>query len=297
MNILITGVNGFIGKHLTKEFSSHPHKIFALIREGSDKSFIEKERIPFFIIENNIRDLIQFIQDNNIDGIIHLASLFIKDHKSEDIQNLISSNILLGSYLLEASIQSKVKWFINTGTYWQHLGNKDYCPANLYAATKQAFEDIAKYYTETSNLIFVTVKLNDTFGPDDTRAKIMNLLSKNAKTKEILKMSPGKQIMEITYIDNIVDFYLRMIILLQSQDASAFNGRSFSPKVKEKLTLKELVNIFEEEIGQKLNVEWGGYPYRKREIMTPWEDSEPLPGWEEKISIREGIKKFLKEQK
>ncbi len=295
MNILITGVNGFIGKHITKEISNRPCKIFALIRGGSDKSFIEKERIPFFTFENNINDLIKFIQDNKIDGVIHLASLFIKDHKSEDIQNLISSNILLGSCLLEAAIQSKVKWFINTGTCWQNFESNDYCPANLYAATKQAFEDIAKYYTETSNLIFVTVKLNDTFGPDDTRDKIMNLLSRIAKTKEILRMSPGKQIMEITYIDNIVDFYLRMITLLQSQDAFAFSGRSFSPQGKERLTLKELVNIFEEEIGQKLNIEWGGYPYRKREVMTPWVNSERLPGWEEKISIREGIRKFLKE--
>ena len=289
-------MNGFIGKHLIKEFSSHPHKIFALVRESSDKSFFETKRIPFFIFENNIKDLIQFIQDNNIDGIIHLASLFIKDHKSEDIQNLISSNILLGSSLLEAATKGNVKWFINTGTYWQHFENKNYCPANLYAATKQAFEEIAKYYTETSNLIFVTIKLNDTFGPEDTRAKIMNLLIKNSKTKEILKMSPGKQIMEITYIDNIVDFYFRMISLLQSQDASALSGRSFSPKAKERLTLEELVNIFEEEIGQKLNIEWGGSPYRNREVMIPWENSESLSGWEEKTSIREGIKKFLNEQ-
>lgn len=191
---------------------------------------------------------------------------------------------------------SKMKRFINTGTYWQHYENKVYCPANLYAATKQSFEDIAKFYTEISNLIFVTIKLNDTFGPNDTRPKIMNLLNNIAKTKEILKMSPGEQIMEITYIDNIVDFYLRMITLLQSQNASAFNGRSFSPKVKEKLTLKELVNIFEEETEQKLNIQWGTYPYRKREIMTPWQNSESLHGWEEKISIREGIKNFIKEQ-
>ena len=124
----------------------------------------------------------------------------------------------------------------------------------------------------------------------------MNLLIKNSKTKEILKMSPGKQIMEITYIDNIVDFYFRMISLLQSQDASALSGRSFSPKAKERLTLEELVNIFEEEIGQKLNIEWGGSPYRNREVMIPWENSESLSGWEEKTSIREGIKKFLNEQ-
>jgi CDP-paratose synthetase len=297
VNILITGLNGFIGKHLVKEFSNHPYKIYALVRQSTDKLFFEERQIPFFVFENNINELIQYIQDNNIEGIIHLASLFIKDHKSEDIQNLISSNILLGSGLLEAATRGGVKWFINTGTYWQHFENQDYCPANLYAATKQSFESIAKYYTETSDLIFVTIKLNDTFGTEDTRAKIMNLLVKIAKSKESLKMSPGGQIMEITHIDNIVDLYLKMVSMLQSNNASDLNGKSFSPKAKERLTLKELVSIFEVELGQKLNIEWGGSPYRNREVMTPWEYSEVLPGWVEKTSIREGIKLFLREQK
>lgn len=39
---------------------------------------------------------------------------------------------------------------------------------------------------------------------------------------------------------------------------------------------------------------WGGKPYRKREVMQLWSYGENLPKWEAKISIEEGLKKFIK---
>jgi CDP-paratose synthetase len=268
--------------------------VFAVLRPESDTSFVKENKIPYFIFENNIEEFVKFIKVNKIKGVIHLATLFIKDHKSEDIGALISSNVLFGCYVIEASVKAGATWFINTGTSWQHYNSEDYCPANLYAATKQSFEDIARYYYETSNIIFLTIKLSETFGQNDTRPKILNLLSRIAKTNQTLKMSPGEQIIEITHIDNVVDFYIEVINTLDSENALSLNKKNLSPKATKRLTLKMLVHYFENELGQKLNIEWGGQPYRDREIMIPWDNPESLPGWEEKISIQEGIKRFIK---
>ena len=109
-------------------------------------------------------------------------------------------------------------------------------------------------------------------------------------------MSPGEQIIEITHIDNVVDFYIEVIKTLDSENALNLNKKNLSPKAAMRLTLKMLVHYFENELGQKLNIEWGGQPYRDREIMIPWDNPESLPGWEEKISIQEGIKRFIKSQ-
>lgn len=297
MNILITGINGFIGKNLSKNLMDTPNKVFAVLRRSSDLYFVNKNRIPYFVFEDNIEKFTKFIIDNEIKGVIHLATLFIKDHKSEDIRDLISSNVLFGCYVLEASVKAGVTWFINTGTSWQHYNSQDYCPANLYAATKQSFEDIAKFYCATSSIVFLTIKLSETFGQNDTRPKILNLLSRIAKTHQVLKMSPGEQIIEITHIDNVVDFYIEIIKALDSERGATLNQKNLSPKVAKRLTLKELVGYFENELGQKLNIEWGGQPYREREIMIPWDNSESLPGWKEKISLQEGIKRFIRDQR
>ncbi len=151
------------------------------------------------------------------DGIIHLASFFLASHMTKDISSLISSNILFGTELLECCKDSGVKWFINTGTFWQNYQNEGYNPVNLYAATKEAFETVSKYYVETSDLIFTTIKLNDTFGPNDTRNKVFNLWSKIAESGETLQMSPGEQIIDICYIEDVVNSYVLLLEHLNSE--------------------------------------------------------------------------------
>ena len=97
----------------------------------------------------------------------------------------------------------------------QHYKNKEYSPINLYAATKQAFEDITKYYVRVSNLNFVTLELFETFGPKDTRSKIFNLLSKRTKQEKSIKLSPEKKILDMNYIDDVTDAYAHIVNCLQ----------------------------------------------------------------------------------
>lgn len=57
--------------------------------------------------------------------------------------------------------------------------------------------------------------------------------------------------------------------------------------------LKEVISIFEEVTNKKVNVVWGGKPYRKREVMTLWDKGDKLPNWNANISLKEGLKKYF----
>ena len=197
MKILVTGATGFIGQNLVKVLLDKNYEVHCIVRVDSNTSNIS-QNITIFKYDQNIGGLIEYFNEQKFDGLIHLASLFLATHTKDDISNLISSNIKFGTELLEACKVSDVKWFINTGTFWQNYENEDYNPVNLYAATKEAFENIAKYYIETSNLIFTTIKLNDTFGANDTRNKVFNIWNKIPKSGEILDMSAGEQIIDIS---------------------------------------------------------------------------------------------------
>src|SRR3989344_6162676 len=165
MKLLVSGATGFIGKHLVKRLTKDGYNLFSIVRPSSKSETMEK--VTPYIFDGNIDQLTFFMKKNHFAGVIHLASLFLAQHKSGDIKELINSNVLFATSLLEASVKSNIPWFINTGTFWQHYQNKEYSPVNLYAATKQAFENIARYYIETSEINFVTIKLCDTFGPED----------------------------------------------------------------------------------------------------------------------------------
>ena len=154
------------------------------------------ENVHSFLFSNNINELNEYIIKNEIEGVVHLATLFVAQHQPEDIKDLILSNIYLGTAILEALKGSKVKWFLNTGTIWQNYrpNCRRYHPTNLYAATKQAFIDMAAYYVETSRLKFVTLKLSDTFGDGDTRRKLFTILKKQVQQVKQFKCRPESNI-------------------------------------------------------------------------------------------------------
>ena len=296
MKLILSGATGFIGKNLVKRLTEQGHSTYAIVRPSTKSGQLSEGDAKPYVFDGDIENLAAFMQKEKFDGVIHLASLFLTQHKTQDVKGLIDSNILFATSLIEAAVDSKVPWFINTGTFWQHYSDAAYSPVNLYAATKQAFEDIAQYYIETSDINFVTIKLNDTFGPMDTRPKIINLLAKISNSNEALDMSPGEQIMDISYINNIIDGYLRMIELLSKDTDRNLKGKSFAISSGNRMTLKELVNMFEKVTGKKLNINWGKRPYRPREVMIPWEKGKAIPGWKPRVSLEEGIRKTLNEQ-
>jgi nucleoside-diphosphate-sugar epimerase len=293
MKLLVTGTTGFIGKHLVKRLLDEKHELHAIVRPSTDTAALEN--ITPYVFTDDVVALTDYMRTQQFDGVVHLASLFLAKHESTDVKNLIDSNVLFSTLLLEATAKSETRWFINTGTFWQHYESKPYSPVNLYAATKQAFQDISEYYLGVSTVNFVTIKLSDTFGPGDTRAKIFNLWAKISQSGEMLDMSPGEQIIDISYIDNVVDGFVRMIELLSRDDKREFAGKSFAVSSGQRMSLKELAAVFEKTTGKTLNINWGTKPYREREVMVPWETGEPIPGWTSKVSIEAGIAKVFHE--
>jgi len=292
MKILITGATGFIGQNLIRSLLSKNYDIYCIVRESSDISNIDS-RVSIFKYDEKVDSLIDFFKKEKFDGVIHLASLFLASHSKNDISNLILSNIKFGTELLEGCKESCVKWFINTGTFWQNYENSNYNPVNLYAATKEAFESIAKYYVETSELIFTTVKLNDTFGPGDTRSKVFNIWNKIAKTQEVLEMSPGEQIIDISYIEDVVSAYKILIEHLDSDKKEELKNKEFVVTNSEKMSLKDLSKVYEEVTGAKLNIIWGGREYRDREVMSPYDKGVIVPGWRQQCTLKEAIIKTM----
>ncbi len=296
MKILITGPTGFIGKHLIKQLLSDNISVIAVEKFGADIRFLEQNNIKYTFY-NEYQDLFNFINIEKPDGIIHLASLFLASHTSEQLNDLVNTNVLFPLHLIEAATNADVKWFINTGTFWQHYENKEYSPVNLYAATKESFEDLAKYYYETKDINFVTLKLSDTFGPGDIRLKIFNLWIKAALSGEPLDMSPGEQFIDISYIDNVISGFSALANLLNNDKEKKFKGKSFALKAEKRMSLKDLSALFIKITGCDLKINWGKKEYRFREVMMPWETGETIPGWKPTVSLEEGIKLFYNNYK
>lgn len=287
MNILVTGATGFIGRNLVEKLLTSGYNVFCTLLENEINPF---KGVGSVVVDlKNLKNFVSFLRLNKIEGVVHLAS-FVQsgEHVVDDVEKLIHANILFSTVVLDASVCSEVKWFINTGTYWQNYGGADYSPVNLYAATKQAFQSIAQYYIDTKKIQFYTIKLYDTYGPADTRVKIFNLWDKISRTGQVLDMSPGEQFIDISHVDDVVSAYLTLILVLEKNSSELGNGAVFAVSAVMRYTLKELAEEYQRITNKKIKVNWGGRAYKDREVMDPWR-GKMVPGWRPTKSLSEGL--------
>ena len=263
MKILCTGATGFIGSNLVPALLTQRHTVAVLKRKTSGLKHLENYKGSITTYDySTYSDIYEVLQESKPDLLIHLATLYINKHTEDDVQPILDSNICFGMHILEAMKRSGVSKILNFGTRWQHINNELYNPANLYAATKQAFYDILRWYNK-DGIMSKTLELCDTFGPNDIRKKIVNLLVEACKNKKMIDLSPGEQILDITYVDSLVEY-----IIANIENDSFFDNEVIQIAGSE-IKLKDLGNIIEDACGVRGFLNWGKMNYRKNEVMKP----------------------------
>ena len=289
---LVTGATGFVGSHLAKRLVRDGWSVHAVVRAASElPESDEMARVHRYLCDGRVESVIDAVAAAKPDVVFHLASLFIAQHQAADVDRLVESNILFGSQLLEAMAQARVACLVNAGTSWQHFHGPDYDPVNLYAATKQAVTDIIRYYVDACGIRCITLKLFDTYGPDDRRRKLLSLLIQAARTGEPLALSPGEQVMDLIFVEDVVEAFLVASGMLLDGCEPAY--QDFAVSGGQRVSLRELVKLCEEIMGARIPVNWGARAYRPREVMVPEWFADGLPGWRPRYSLREGLSRVL----
>jgi nucleoside-diphosphate-sugar epimerase len=285
---LVTGSTGFVGSHLVCRLVRDGWKVHIISRnESLLPDFPEFSQTIHHIHDGSTQGMVDCVSQVQPDMVFHLASLFLSQHSTKDVEPLALSNVLFGNQLLEAMKVNKINLIINTGTSWQHYNNDDYNPVCLYAATKQAFESILEYYVQACEIKAITLKLFDTYGPNDSRHKLFHLLEKASETGEPLNMSRGEQLIDIVHIDDVSDAYLLAAQRLFANQVSTHECYAISSGSA--LPLKDLVNLYQYITKNNLVVNWGARPYRFREVMTPWSKGVAFPNWNPKVLLKNGL--------
>jgi nucleoside-diphosphate-sugar epimerase len=294
MKILVTGATGFIGGRIVPYLLERNYEVSITVRSNSDVDNLgdHLKNVDIVTLEENFTTigLVKSLDKIKPDVVVHLASLYISEHKLDQVESLINSNVLFGVQLLEAMDFIGCKKLVNIGTSWQYYNGAEYEPVNLYAATKQAFIDIAQYYIKARGLQVIDLKLFDTYGVNDNRKKIIPFLIENLDANETIALSAGDQKINIVYVDDVLSCIEMAVSHLYSK---VVLYEEYAVGSSEVLSLKELVRLIENISKKSLSIKWGGKEYRDREVMVPWNNGERLPGWEPKISLKEGLKKLL----
>ena len=212
MNILLTGATGFIGYHICKRLSLDGNKVICIVRDTSDISQLSILDNVLIICYSKYEDIYRGLINYSIDVFIHCAGVFYTKHDSNNIENLLESNLVFSTIITDAAVKAGCRKIINTSSYWEAYNGKSENPVNLYASTKLAFESILKYYYRSMKCDVTTLIIYDTYGYGDQRRKILNIL-RDMKDGESINMSEGNQRISLVYIDDVVKAYSNFVYI------------------------------------------------------------------------------------
>ena len=212
---LITGINGYIASFMTKYIKdSNPNsEVYGLLRKGSslkeelkelvkDLVYYDKEKYLYLDSNNNELDFSEF------DYVIHLATNFKGDNSTESIVQLLEDNLLSTIALYKQIEKSDNQPHLLVASSWSAYKNYgEFAPANPYSATKYYAEDSSKMFN-LEKLTFL--RISDTYGLNDTRPKLHNLLTRKENPIKVLN-SPAKQKINMTHIEDVTRAFLHCI--------------------------------------------------------------------------------------
>lgn len=290
MTILLTGSTGFLGSYLLKSFIKSGYEVIALKRSISNTYRINDYLNHVVVYDIDKTKLSNIFENHKIDMVINTVTNYGRiDNK---ISSILDTNLIFGLKLLDESVSADVKAFINTDTLLDRN-------INAYALSKAQLVDWMKFLSN-KNTKMLNVKIEHMYGlKDDENKFIYWLINQLKQNVEKIDLTSGIQKRDFIYIDDIVNAYETIIKNIDNfsnfEEFELGSGNSVEVKIFVEKIYKEISN--KQTLNTKLN--FGIISYRDNENMEMKANIQKLNnlGWKPQVSIENGIKKILEEEK
>jgi len=329
--ILVTGIAGFIGFHLSKRLISRGYKIIGIdnLNDYYDPN-LKKSRLKKLqeISDNKLNSFEIYI--TNLENIDKIEEIFRK-HSPNIVINLaaqagvrysvtnpieyINSNILGFLNILENCKKAKVEHLIYASSSSVYGGNKkipfsendpvDH-PVSLYASTKRSNELMAHNYSHLFNLPTTGLRFFTVYGPWGRPDMAPMIFTKSIFSKKPIKIfNYGNMSRDFTFIDDTVEYIYLLLDKPPQQNKSINQNKyplyeSWAPfrilnvGNGNPLSLMNFINSLESEIGisaEKIFIEM-----KKEDVKETAADITKifnLTGYMPKTLLVDGIKEFI----
>ena len=300
-NILITGINGFVGSSLAEKELESGNNVIGIVRDlniKTQKDILDKCTIIRGDIED-INILERIVSDYEIDLIYHLAALSIVRIADKNPLNCYRSNIMGTINILEAVRRVKPEIKVVVASSDKAYGTHDTLPYtedmklqpdDPYSTSKACADLLAQSYHKTYGMDINVIRCANIYGPRDmnlsriipnTIRKILN----NEKPQIYSGVLNFKR--EFLFIDDVCEAYQ-----LLSENGVA--GEIYNIGDTEFYTIKDLV----QEISEIMEFTEGYEVMGKDFLEIPFQymsaDKLKSLGWSKKHTFNQGLVKTIK---
>ena len=294
MNILITGVHGFIGKKLAAALIARHHYVIGLGRQETT----EVKNITY--IQGDILDT-QAVQKamKGVHAVVHLAALTAHKDIVDNKFQALETNLKGTQNILQAFTKSKTAAkfiYSSTGKVYGKIQSLPITeehptlPLNSLGKSKLITEQLIDFYAtpHKSSLIF---RIFNVYGPQQKENFLIPTILKQLEHSTSITLGDVKAQRDYTFIDDIINAFVLALEKDLPGGVSIFNLCS-----QQGISAEEIVNIIGTIKKEKINLTINHNLIRKDESPEEYgsfQKAKKVLGWEPKISLQEGLQKTL----
>ncbi|HEV3223195.1 MAG TPA: GDP-mannose 4,6-dehydratase [Puia sp.] len=308
MNILITGVAGFIGSHTAEKFLAEGHSIVGI--DNFDPFYPRhfklhnmdaiKESKRFTFLEGDILNkelLNKLFEDNNIEAVIHLAAKAGVRPSIDNIEEYYQANITGTLNLLECMRVkgiTKMLFASSSSIYGNNIKipfsetDRVDNPISPYASTKKSGELLCHVYSHLYGFDISCLRFFTVFGPrqrpDLAIHKFTRLIGEG---KPIPIFGDGSTGRDYTYVSDITDG-----IMCAFQKLKGYN--IFNLGESRVILLKDLIKVIEDRVQRKAVLDFK--PKQPGDVEITFADIEKAKteiGYNPQFDLKTGVDIFV----
>lgn len=288
----ITGFSGYVGRHLVQHLTLHGLCPFLIGRPGT-----ELPEVPGAATArpwSTPADLAEQLSALNNPVMLNIAGHVVRTHKPGDLGDIVEGNLTFPTQIFEAVALCGAGRLVNVGTSWEYSDGGAPDPVNLYAAIKKSNALVLDWYAGQHPIRAINLKLNDTYGGDDRRDKLIPLLKQHACTGEPAQLGFSSQLLNLTYIDDVIRAILWAGQLTANQETGTVEEAFvFGAETR---SIGEIVNLIQTVTGKALNVRFRGTAPEDHTLRGIWNGAPRLRGWHPRTDLRTGLQTYFEAQ-
>ena len=288
---VVSGVTGHLGRRLAAQLTAAKIEVHGLTRSPPEGVQPELRSVRLHQVDGRTETLAAIFTEIRPDLVCHLAAATRREHHLSDVVPFIEANVLFGTQLLEAMRLCNCNRLILAGSYLQHFDAEAYRPFNLYAATKQALEDIVAFYVDIFRFSVIRLTLSDIYSEHDTRPKLMTQIATACITRTPMVLEAEDAWIDPIHVEDAAAACLRAATLLDQTLTLVGSLTRYSVTSSRNVNATQLIGIFEALTHQSITVIRPVGQKTARSINP--RHGPILPGWAPKISLEQGIERII----
>lgn len=304
MKILVTGVSGFIGYHLSQKLIEKGYKVYGLVRFTSQKQKLPENIIPVTGDLTDYHSIVKNIQYIQPDTVFHLGALTPVSESYHQPVAYAETNYVGTINLLEAIRKhdyEKIRLIAVAGTteMYHSIHIDDYVkfqPESPYAVSKVASVLYSQYMYRAYHLPTVVAVPCNTYGRayvNQPHYFIEKLIVNMLKNVGEIKLGNPDIVRDWMYREDHINAYLN---ILEKAGKDIF-GERFYFGTNMLYTTKEVFEIIKKLTGWNGNAVWGVYirPRESKEMGVYAKKAYERLGWIAEYTLESGLKKAIEE--